>query len=405
MRSSPFFAAALSLLALAACDGNPTGGEKPDPNCPQSTAPGVLGVGCVAERYTGELNVRGNYAYTTTWGHRGTVVGNAVKVWRVGSRYPQLVDSLIIEGATTTGDVEVSDDGSLLAVATERAGGSLALYSLSDPAHPQAITRYHTANTEPGVHTATLARVSGRLYGFLCIDPGTSTPAKLVIVDLSTPASPVEVAVLTIGTPYVHDVFVRGGLLFTAEWTDGLGIWDIGGAGRGGSPANPVRLSLTATVGGHAHNVWWYHDASGSKRYAFVGEESPGTVGSSSAGDVHVVDVSDLQHPHEVAFYRHAGAGTHNFSMDEANGILYAAYYNGGVRAIDVRGDLSACPAAQRSADGRCDLAAMGRETGHALDQGDLSQPTYVWGVQYDAGRLFASDMVNGLVRLDPGSL
>ena len=39
-----------------------------------------------------------------------------------------------------------------------------------------------------------------------------------------------------------------------------------------------------------------------------------------------------------------AGAGAHNFSVDEAKGLLYAAYYNAGVRVLDVRGDLGAAP-------------------------------------------------------------
>ena len=103
------------------------------------------------------------------------------------------------------------------------------------------------------------------------------------------------------------------------------------------------------TLGGEVHNIWWYHDATGGKKYAFVGEEGPGSIGSSSRGDIHVVDVSDLTKPREVALYHVDGAGTHNFSVDEVNGVLYAAYYNGGVRAIDVRGDLGSCPASQQS--------------------------------------------------------
>jgi hypothetical protein len=71
--------------------------------------------------------------------------------------------------------------------------------------------------------------------------------------------------------------------------------------------------------------------------------------GLSSSGDIHVVDVSNMAAPKEVAFYTDAWAGTHNFSVDEPNGILYAAYYNGGVRALDVRGDLGTCTAAQKS--------------------------------------------------------
>jgi hypothetical protein len=157
-----------------------------------------------------------------------------------------------------------------------------------------------------------------------------------------------------------------------------------------------------ATLGGDAHNIWWLHDAVSGARYAFVGEESaPAQLGVSSAGDIHVLDVSDLTHPREVAFYHVPGAGTHNFSVDETNGILYAAYYNAGVRALDVRGDLETCTASQQVVTGtlvRCDLAAMGREVGRGLASG--TPPVYVWGVQYVGGQLYASDMLNGLWKL-----
>ena len=154
------------------------------------------------------------------------------------------------------------------------------------------------------------------------------------------------------------------------------------------------------TVGGEVHNIWWFRNpVTGSSRYAFVGEEAPGSLGASSAGDIHVVDVSDMSNPREVAFYHAPGAGTHNFSMDEPREILYAAYYNGGVQAVDVRGDLSACSAAQRSDDGRCDLERMGRTLALGLQQ--VGQP-FVWGVQYTGSALYASDMINGLWKLRP---
>jgi hypothetical protein len=85
--------------------------------------------------------------------------------------------------------------------------------------------------------------------------------------------------------------------------------------------------------------------------------------------------------------------------VDETRGILYAAYYNGGVRALDVTGDLAGCTAAQKSSDGRCDLGLMGREIGHAFTDG---QAVYVWGVQWINNSVFASDMLNGLWRLAP---
>ena len=363
----------------------------PPPHGSQTLA--VLGNGQVQDRFTGEIWVEGNTAYTTTWGNRGTP-GNAVKIWDVSGNVPALVDSLIVPNAVTLGDVQVSDDGQVLIVATEFKPGSIVLYSLTDPRKPQLITRYNTTLTDPGVHTADVQRVNGRLYAFLCVDNSSVAAARLVILDITDPTNPTQVFTQQMGSPFVHDTFVRDGILFIAVWDAGIKIWDIGGGGRGGTPANPVELGTLATVGGEAHNVWWYKSATGEKRYAFVGQEGPGAVGSSSSGDIHVVDVSDLTAPREVAFFHINGAGTHNFWVDETRGILYAAYYNGGVRAIDITGDLSTCDASLRDFVGRCNLAAMGREVGHGLLNGP---PVYIWGVQIAGGQLYASDMLNGI--------
>ena len=159
-----------------------------------------------------------------------------------------------------------------------------------------------------------------------------------------------------------------------------------------------------ATVGGNAHNAWWFHNPQGNeKKYVFVGEEQAGAVPAGSGGDIHVVDISNPAQPREVAFYTVAGAGTHNFSVDEARGVLYAAYYNGGVRAIDVRGDLGTCTPAQKSPDGRCDLTKMGRELAVGL-AGSVAvpgfDPPYIWGVHFQGSHVYASDMVNGLWKL-----
>lgn len=364
--------------------------------------PGVLttvGHGAVLDRFSAEVYVRGNYAYTTTWGSRATI-GNAVMIWNVAGGQPTLVDSLIVDNASTLGDVQASDDGQLLVVATEFSPGSIMIYSLADPAKPQFITRYTSALTDPGVHTAEVQRVSGRLYAFLCIDPRSGTPARLVIVDITDPASPQQVFTAAMGNPYVHDVYVRDGILITALWNDGITIWDVGGGGKGGSISNPVAIGSLRTVNGKAHNVWWFHNpANGEKRYVFVGEEGSGMIGLSASGDIHIVDVSNMASPSEVAFYHLDGAGTHNFSVDEARGILYAAYYNGGVRAIDVGGNLSSCSAAMKSADGRCDLSLMGRELAHGPTD---ASAVYIWGVQLSGGRVYASDMLNGIWVLDP---
>jgi hypothetical protein len=389
MKGFARFAAALSVVACNSDNSMlpPTG----------SQALAVLGQGVVTDRYTGEIWVRGNIAYTTTWGSR-QAPGNAVNIWDVSGDVPTLVNTVIVPNAATLGDVQTSDDGQLLIVATEYSpDGSIMIYSLADPVHPQLISRYATALTSPGVHTAEVQRVNGKLCAFLSVDPGGGSQARLVIVDLSDPAAPTQLFTAVMGSPFVHDVYVRDGILITALWNQGITIWDIGGVGAG-SVANPIPLGSLVTVGGEAHNVWWYHNAvTGEKRYAFVGQEGSASIGFSSTGDIHVVDVNNFAAPREVAFFHLDGAGTHNFSVDESRGILYAAYYNGGVRAIDINGDLSSCDAAHRSLDGRCDLASMGREVANGLAE---QQPVFVWGVQLSGGRVYASDMLNGIWKL-----
>jgi hypothetical protein len=364
-----------------------------------SAAMRVSGHGAYAARFSAELSVRGTTAYTSTWGTRGGTRGNAILIWDVSGPTPLLVDSVIVQPSIAqTGDVAVSDDGSLLVVATEHAPGHIVVYDLVDPRRPREVSRFTTAGGG-GVHTAEIGRVGGRLYAVLAANAGASQPSRVIIVDLSVPASPQQVFSANLSPGFMHDGLLRDGLLFLALWDQGLAIWDVGGAGRGGTPSNPVRISCIATVSGSVHNAWWFHDpAAISSRYVFVGEEGPANLFSSSSGDIHVVDISDVNNPREVAFYSVQGAGAHNFWMDEARGVLYAAYYNGGVRALNVRGDLGTCTANQRAPDGRCDLGRMGRELATGLTGG---QPVSIWGVQYSGGFVYASDMLNGLWKLE----
>jgi hypothetical protein len=392
-------AVAATALLLGGCEDGAGPGVTPPPTGPIDIP--VAGHGPVTERYSAEVAVAGDWAYTTTWGNRGGVPGNAVKIWNVGGQTPVLVDSIIADRAHTVGDVQISDNGAILAIATEGVGhGSLILFDRTSPHAPRRLAVHASQNTVGGVHTVKLGRVNGVLYAFLSVNPFSGQPPRLVVLDLSDPAAPGEVLAQAMGQPIIHDVFVRDGWLFTALWNEGLVIWDIGAVS--GSPAAPRRVGGVRTVNGRVHNVWWFHDpSSGGRRYAFVGDEGPMSVlGGPSEGDIHVVDITDMSNPREVAFYTLAGAGTHNFSMDEQSGILYAAYYNGGVRALDVRGDLGSCTAAQRAPDGRCDLGKMGREVGSAL-AARPGTPRAIWGVVFAGDYLFATDMLSGLYKLD----
>jgi len=182
----------------------------------------------------------------------------------------------------------------------------------------------------------------------------------------------------------IHDQYLRDGLDIICAWNTGILIYDVGNGIKGGSPSHPVLVASTATVGGEAHNTWWFHNpVTNEKKYLFVGQEGPGQIGSQSTGDIHVLDVSDLAHPTEVATFHRNGSGTHNFWMDEPNQILYAAYYNGGVAAIDVSGTLSGDISSRM-----IDTITFGASN------------TYTWGVQLYQGSLYAIDMLSGFWQL-----
>lgn len=193
-----------------------------------------------------------------------------------------------------------------------------------------------------------------------------------------------------------HDTFVRDGIAFVMAWNTGVQIYDVGNGTRGGSPSNPQLISTIVTnvngVSGGAqdHNAWWFHNpTNGQKKYLFVGQEGPGAVGATSSGDIHIVDVSNLAAPVEVGFIHVQQAGAHNFWMDEQRQVLYAAYYNGGVIAVDVSGTLQ---------------GDMSSRITSQVRPGGIGA-TYIWGVQLSGNTLYATDMLNGFWALDPVTL
>jgi hypothetical protein len=361
----------------------------------------VLGGGNnVPERYSSDLWVANGYAYTGTW-NWGTRTAGAqiavVKVFQLSpSGAPVLVDSVVIAGGITVSDVEVSSDNQWLVftvegntTATVKSG--IYAYSLTDPAHPvfAAFSPVGGGGNGSGLHTGSLSVIGGKLYGFGAKNPPSTGSPALIIFDLSDVANGNITVASTTPEPAnygIHDTFVRDGICFAFIWNSGISAYDVGNGVKGGTPQNPQFISNVVTAGGEAHNGWWFwNQTNGQKRYLFVGQEGPASIGSGSSGDIHVVDVSNLNAPVEVATYSMTGAGTHNFWVDENRQVLYAAYYNGGVVALDVSGTLSG------------NLAS--REISRIKPGG--AGNTFTWGVQLSGGYLYAIDMLSGLWQLD----
>ncbi|HEY4321241.1 MAG TPA: hypothetical protein VGM77_08700 [Gemmatimonadales bacterium] len=275
-------------------------------------------------------------------------------------------------------------EGVIVSWQVVQGGGSIApATSTTDTAGKAAATL--TLGSAIGTNTVS-ATISGSATPAMFTE--TATAPQVGIQLLTSVPAPV-------GSTYDHDTYVRDGLAFAFMWNSGVRIYDVGNGMKGGSPANPVLVSslitnLDGVSSPDVHNGWWFHNpVTGQNKYLFIGQEGPGSVGSSSSGDIHIVDVSDLTHPVEVGFIHIPGAGTHNFWMDEASQTLYAAYYNAGVVKIDVSGTLAG------DMSSRIVAQVMPGGVGH----------TYVWGVMLSNGTLYATDMVSGFWALDPATL
>jgi len=347
----------------------------------------LVGKGPVDDRYTSDLWVHGDHAYTGTWGMRAELPGNLLYAWTLDAGgMPTLSDSIVVN-ARTVNDVKIRADGRLGVLTHEgdpEGVNGVTFFDLSDPAHPQIISRF-TEGLAAGVHNAWLEGD----YAYLALDPYNS---GLRILDVSDPASPRLAASFHGGSSLLHDVYVRDGLAFLSHWDAGLIILDVGNGMAGGSPTNPVEVSRLRDLGGQTHNVWYWPDAG----YAFVGEEQFG-YSTSPSGIMHVVDLSDITRPREVATYEVEGATSHNYWMDEDSGTLYLAWYERGMRILDVNGELMG------------QLELQGRETGF-IEYGTETnfcylgpEDTCTWAPQlHDNGKLYAADMNHGLVVLEP---
>lgn len=333
-------------------------------------------------RFTSDLWVHGDHAYTGTWGRRVVdsvpYLGDRLFVFDVSNpAAPALTDSVALD-ARTVNDVKVRSDGTL-AVATHEGSSDnrngITLLELSDPAHPRAITRF-TEGLEAGVHNVW---IEGSFVYAVANRDG------LRIIDIANPAAPRTVASFYGGSSFLHDVYVRRGLAFLSHWDAGLIILDVGHGIAGGSPISPREVSRIVTDGGHTHNAW-YWPAGG---YVFVGEENV-----QRPGFMHVVDVRDLRNPREVATFQVPGATPHNFWMDEERAILYLAWYENGVRALDVSGELLGA------------LERQGREIAFSRYAGEgrcfSGQGTCTWAPQLHRGLVFVSDPNEGLWVLRP---
>ncbi|HXV64276.1 MAG TPA: hypothetical protein VEK15_26490 [Vicinamibacteria bacterium] len=357
----------------------------------------VVGHGAVRDRHSSDLwvweapNGR-DYAITGTWGADGHAY-----FWDVTEPSNiQLVDTVRVD-ARTVNDVKVSEDGRTAVISREGASdrkNGLVILDVSNPTDGVRIVARYDDQLNGGVHNVFIA--DNHVYAL-------SNSRRYDIINIEDPQHPYRVGrfELTSKGHSIHDVWVVDGIAYSSNWHDGVVAVDVGGGGRGGAPNHPVMLGSYAHPSGWNHAAFPYRSKSTGKFYVFAGDEAfpydfdlESSLPIRAAGWIHVIEWDDWNEPREVARFQVPEAGTHNLWVEDD--VLYVAYYNGGLRVVDVSGDL------------RGDLYKQGREIAfwHPYDpEGFIKNAPFAWGPQPYKGHIFVADFNSGLwaVRLvDP---
>jgi hypothetical protein len=202
-------------------------------------------------------------------------------------------------------------------------------------------------------------------------------------------------------------------LAYSSEWATGVVVVDVGDGRWGGSPENPVFVTSYATPSGRTHATFPYYQESTGKTYLFLGDEimnrrglawagypqswgsyqrqydpETGTGGFPlvTRGYIQIVDFTDPENPEMVARYEMPEFGTHNLWVEDDK--LYQSYYEGGLRIVDISGELMG------------NLYTQGREIAvfkPVSPAGYVANATMVWGTQPFKGHVFFSDTNSGL--------
>ncbi|MBT4661903.1 MAG: hypothetical protein HOI72_01875 [Candidatus Marinimicrobia bacterium] len=360
----------------------------------------VVGHGTISDVRTSDLWVwpgigeheGKDFAVTGTWSANGEAY-----FWDVTDPANMVIIDTVTVDARTVNDVKVSEDGTVCVITREGASNRKNGFVVLDVRDPYNVTISAEFNDDMtgGVHNVFI--YDNHVYA-------VNNGRKYDIINIEDPSNPFRVGRYELGTPGhgVHDVWVIDGLVYSSNWSDGVHVVDVGGvkfneknrskmqfnpflakAGQG-SPGNPVKLGGLSDPNGHNHAAFPFISQSTDKFYIVAGDEWGNQFGM--AGGFHFLDFSDTENPKETAVYQVPEAGSHNHWIH--GDTLLASYYQGGLRIVDISGELLG------------DIYAQGREMAFFLSgdpDGFTANRPNVWGTMPYKGLIYFSDMNNGL--------
>lgn len=360
----------------------------------------VVGKGIVPDVKTSDLwvweGVDGrDYAITGTWGARGEAF-----LWDVTDPSNiHTIDTVQVD-ARTVNDVKVSEDGTIAVITREGASNrknGIIMLDVTNPAETKILSEY-TDGLTGGVHNTFI--YENHVYA-------VNNGRKYDIINIEDPTNPYTVGVFELDTPghSIHDVWIEDGIAYSSNWSDGVVVVDVGSnssadmPGAGGSPQNPTQLGSYTYPSGWNHAAFPFKSESTGKFFVAAGDEAfpygLDTQGPNrAAGWIHFIEFDGWESPDEVARYQVPEAGSHNYWIEDD--VMYAAFYNGGLRVVDVSGELMG------------DLYEQGREIALFLPsdpKAAIPNSTFTWGPQPYKGLIYLSDWNSGIWAVKLGDL
>lgn len=313
----------------------------------------VTGRGIIRDTHTSDLwpytgNDGRDYCIVGTWGGDGYAhifdITDPTNIVRT--------DSVKVD-ARTINDVTVSPDARYAVMSREGASNrvnGVVFLDLADPAHPKIASTFDIELTG-GVHN--MFATTDHLFA-------VSGGAKYVIVNAEDIYKPSYVSEYRHPNARLHDLWVRDGIAYSAQGGVGTVAVDVGNGKFGGSLKAPKLINTVPIDSGH--EIYPYLQQSTGKTYLFIGDEEmsrrgrvwegsgyslgggpggappKGGIAQTSGGYTHIVDFTDPMNPRKVGRYQLEDYGSHDIIVEDD--VLYQAYYDGGVRIVDVSGRL-----------------------------------------------------------------
>ena len=318
----------------------------------------------------------------------------------------KIIDTVKVD-ARNVNDIKVSEDGRTGVITREGASNrknGFVILDVSDPFNVKILSTFNDDMTG-GVHNTFIYK--NHVYA-------VNNGRKYDIINIEDPKNPFRVSAFELNTAghVIHDVWIENGIAYSSNWRDGIVAVDIGGStsnekessdigfnplllkAGNGSPSNPVQLASFPDFKGRNHSAFPFSSQSTGNFYIVMGDEIfPNGLEnlfnnkpSQPRGGFHFINFSDPENPIEDAAYIVPEAGSHNQWV--YGDVLLAAFYQGGIRILDISGELLG------------DLYKQDREIAYFLPQhrdGIIPNAPMVWGAQPYKDYIFLSDMNSGL--------